>query len=119
VAVFALGVVRAEVRRGLGIVLDQSVHVVGLVLVEAHESLVTGRKPTLLPHGVVVSPRVLLRFFLQVSVRPYPHQAGSAEGTDASCIGPLVFKNPDTDIVFGVFGHLALLGCRCCSRWTT
>ena len=85
---------------------------VGLVLIETHECLVGDRKPLLLSYGVVVSPPVLLRFFLQVSVRPYPHHEGAAEGTHASCVGPLVFKNPDTDIVFRVFGHLALLGCR-------
>ena len=89
VAVFAVRIVRTEVR----IVLDQPVDMVGLVLIETHECLVGSRKPTLLSYGVVVSRGVLLRFFLQVSVRPYPHQAGTAEGTHASCVGPS-FQGP-------------------------
>ena len=64
VAVFAVCIVRTEVRRGVGIFLDQPVDMVGLVLIETHECPVGGRKPALLSYGVAVAPRVLLRFFL-------------------------------------------------------
>jgi hypothetical protein len=115
VALIAVCIVRPEVRRRVGIVLDQPVDMVGLVLIETHECLVAGGKPTLLSYGVVVSPRVLLRFFLQVTVGPYPHQTGTAEGTHASCVGPFVFKDPDAYVVLGFFGHLSLPGSCCCS----
>lgn len=92
VAVFAVGIVGAKVRRRVGIVLNQPVDMVGLFLVETHKCLVGGRKPTLLSYGVVVAPRVLLRFFLQVPMQPYPRQAGTAEGTRTSCVESLVSR---------------------------